>query len=92
VKGAISSAKNELIGPQSVRGAGADPFERWWREVYERYARALRDANAFDFDDLLVKPVELLRAHPPVLAATATASPSCWSTSTRTPTARSTSS
>ena len=36
-------------------------------QVYERYQRALRDANAFDFDDLLVKPVELLRAHPDVL-------------------------
>src|SRR5690606_20726383 len=36
-------------------------------QVYERYQRALRDANAFDFDDLLVKPVELLKAHPDVL-------------------------
>ncbi|CAN5807994.1 UvrD-helicase domain-containing protein [soil metagenome] len=68
VKSAISAAKNELQGPQSVQEEALDPFARTVGQVYERYARALRDANAFDFDDLLVKPVELMRAHPAVLA------------------------
>jgi DNA helicase II / ATP-dependent DNA helicase PcrA len=68
VKGAISSAKNELLGPQAYAEQAADVFTRTVAQVYERYARALRDANAFDFDDLLVKPVELMRAHPAVLA------------------------
>ncbi|CAN5693351.1 DNA helicase PcrA [soil metagenome] len=67
VRGAISSAKNELVGVQEYTEHALDPFTRTVAQVYERYQRALRDANAFDFDDLLVKPVELLRAHPDVL-------------------------
>jgi DNA helicase-2/ATP-dependent DNA helicase PcrA len=67
VKGAISAAKNELTGVQEYQEQAADPFARVVAQVYERYQRILRDANAFDFDDLLVKPVELLRAFPGVL-------------------------
>ncbi|HEX7242386.1 MAG TPA: UvrD-helicase domain-containing protein, partial [Longimicrobiaceae bacterium] len=67
VHGAISAAKNELTGVQAYQEAALDPFQRLVGQVYERYQRALRDANAFDFDDLLVKPVELLRAFPDVL-------------------------
>jgi DNA helicase-2/ATP-dependent DNA helicase PcrA len=66
VKAAISSAKNELVGVQEYHEQAIDPFSRTVSQVYERYQRALRDANAFDFDDLLVKPVELLRAFPDV--------------------------
>jgi DNA helicase II / ATP-dependent DNA helicase PcrA len=67
VKSAISSAKNELTGVQEYQEQAVDFFSRTVGQVYERYARALRDANAFDFDDLLVKPVELMRAHAEVL-------------------------
>jgi DNA helicase-2/ATP-dependent DNA helicase PcrA len=67
VKGAISAAKNELTGIQELQEQATDPFARTVGQVYERYQRILRDANAFDFDDLLVKPVELLRAFPAVL-------------------------
>jgi len=67
IQGAISSAKNELVGVQAYTEQALDPFTRRVAEVYERYQRALRDANAFDFDDLLVKPVELFRAFPDVL-------------------------
>jgi DNA helicase-2/ATP-dependent DNA helicase PcrA len=66
VKAAISSAKNELVGVQEYHEQAIDPFSRTVAQVYERYQRVLRDANAFDFDDLLVKPVELLRAFPEV--------------------------
>lgn len=68
VRGAISSAKNELVGVEEYAAMATDLFSRTVAMVYERYQRALRDANAFDFDDLLVKPVELLRAHPEVLS------------------------
>jgi DNA helicase II / ATP-dependent DNA helicase PcrA len=68
VKSEISAAKNELQGPETYQDKALDPFSRVVGQVYERYARALRDANAFDFDDLLVKPVELMRTHPSVLA------------------------
>ena len=67
VRGSISSAKNELVGIEEFASHAVDLFSRTVAQVYERYQRALRDANAFDFDDLLVKPVELLRAHPDVL-------------------------
>ncbi|HEU4557500.1 MAG TPA: UvrD-helicase domain-containing protein, partial [Longimicrobium sp.] len=64
---AISAAKNELTGPDAYAAGARDPFERVVADVYPLYQQALRDANAFDFDDLLVKPVELFRAHPEVL-------------------------
>ena len=67
VRGAISSAKNELVGVQEYHEQAFDPFTRTVAQAYERYARALRDANAFDFDDLLVRPVEILRAFDDVL-------------------------
>jgi DNA helicase II / ATP-dependent DNA helicase PcrA len=67
VKAAISAAKNELQGPETFQAQAVDVFSRTVGQVYERYARALRDANAFDFDDLLVKPVELMRSHPAIL-------------------------
>ncbi|HEX2188480.1 MAG TPA: UvrD-helicase domain-containing protein [Longimicrobiaceae bacterium] len=69
IQGAISAAKNELTGVQAYLETALDPFQQKVGQVYERYQRALRDANAFDFDDLLVKPVELLRGFPDVLAA-----------------------
>jgi len=68
IRGAISSAKNELLGVHEYERRAFDPFSRKAAEVFGLYQAALRDANAFDFDDLLVKPVEVLRAHPAVLA------------------------
>jgi DNA helicase II / ATP-dependent DNA helicase PcrA len=67
VHGAISSAKNQLIGPDEFIVPQGDPFARVVADVYGEYQKALRDQNAFDFDDLLVKPVELLRQHEGVL-------------------------
>lgn len=59
IQGTISGAKNQLIGPEAFAERAFDPFTRTASEVYFRYQRALADANALDFDDLLVKPVEL---------------------------------
>jgi DNA helicase-2/ATP-dependent DNA helicase PcrA len=67
VHGAISAAKNELTGPETYADAARDQFERIVADVYPLYQKALRDANAFDFDDLLVKPVQLFREQPHVL-------------------------
>src|SRR5690606_4333439 len=68
VRGAISAAKNELRGVGDLSTAALDPFARVVARAYERYETALREANAFDFDDLLVKPVEILSDCPEVLA------------------------
>jgi DNA helicase II / ATP-dependent DNA helicase PcrA len=67
VRAAISSAKNELVGVEEYAAQAHDPFARVVAQAYERYQLALRNANAFDFDDLLVKPVEILRGFPEVL-------------------------
>jgi DNA helicase-2/ATP-dependent DNA helicase PcrA len=67
VHGTISSAKNQLVGPEHYARTAADVFSQIVAEVYPVYEAALRDQNAFDFDDLLVKPVELLRGHEEVL-------------------------
>jgi DNA helicase II / ATP-dependent DNA helicase PcrA len=69
VHGAISSAKNQLVPPAKYVVVPGDPFTRIVGEVYAVYQEALRDQNAFDFDDLLVKPVELLREHEDILFA-----------------------
>jgi DNA helicase II / ATP-dependent DNA helicase PcrA len=68
VHGAISSAKNQLIAADDYIVPQGDPFARVVADVYREYQKALREQNAFDFDDLLVKPVELLRRHESVLA------------------------
>src|SRR5690606_16226688 len=67
VRGAISSAKNELVEAAGYRQQARDPFTRVVADVFDLYETALRDANAFDFDDLLVKPVRLLQQFPDVL-------------------------
>src|SRR5436190_19763631 len=54
----ISQAKNRMEGPESLRGAWNLRDEQI-AKIYEKYLIALRDANALDFDDLLLKTVEL---------------------------------
>src|SRR5215218_552492 len=67
IHSAISAAKNELTSPDDYARAASDPFEHKVADAYPLYQKALRDANAFDFDDLLVKPVELFRTNERVL-------------------------
>jgi DNA helicase-2/ATP-dependent DNA helicase PcrA len=54
----ISTLKNQMKGPDALRGAWNLRDEQIAR-IYERYLTALRDSNALDFDDLLLKTVEL---------------------------------
>jgi ATP-dependent DNA helicase UvrD/PcrA len=60
----ISQAKNRMEGPDSLRGTYNLRDEQIAR-VYERYLIALRDSNALDFDDLLLKTVELFETSEP---------------------------
>ncbi|MCA1563553.1 MAG: DUF3553 domain-containing protein [Acidobacteria bacterium] len=55
----ISQAKNRMEGAAAIRAAGWSHRDEQIAKVYERYVRALTDANALDFDDLLLKAVEL---------------------------------
>jgi DNA helicase-2/ATP-dependent DNA helicase PcrA len=54
----ISQAKNRMEGPETLRG-GWNIRDEQIAKIYERYVQALKDANALDFDDLLLKTVEL---------------------------------
>jgi DNA helicase-2/ATP-dependent DNA helicase PcrA len=60
----ISQAKNRMEGPESLRSAWNFRDEQI-AKIYERYLTALKDANALDFDDLLLKTVELFETSPP---------------------------
>ncbi|MPZ84761.1 MAG: DNA helicase PcrA [Actinophytocola sp.] len=62
----ISNLKNELIGPAEAKEAAANDFERRAAEVFVEYQRRLGLANAFDFDDLIMRTVELLQTYPDV--------------------------
>ena len=62
IKSAISNAKNQLIKATDFaaeNGGSFDLFMRNVAKVYPEYQKALKDQNTFDFDDLLMKPVEL---------------------------------
>lgn len=66
--GAISSAKDELIGPMEFQlQTMGDYHKKKIGEVYKEYQDALRKNNALDFDDLIVKTVELFKSCPEVL-------------------------
>lgn len=67
VHATISAAKNDLVSVEEYADRARGPFEKRIAQVYREYQRRLVDANAMDFDDLLVRAVELFRAHPEVL-------------------------
>jgi len=55
----ISHAKNRMEGPEVFTANSWHPRDAQIGKLYELYVKALRDANALDFDDLLLKTVEL---------------------------------
>ena len=68
VLAAISSAKDKLITPEEfLLNAGADFREKKTGEIYKEYQKQLKKNNALDFDDLIVKMVELFQNNPQVL-------------------------
>jgi DNA helicase-2/ATP-dependent DNA helicase PcrA len=60
----ISNAKNELMGPQDYVNAASNQFEQVVADVYSVYQQRLQRANAMDFDDLILKTVEVLQRFP----------------------------
>ncbi len=67
IRSKISAAKNAMIGPDEFQAAASSPQEQKAAQVYQELERRLRAANAMDFDDLLVRALELLRTRPEVL-------------------------
>ncbi|MGH3853044.1 MAG: DNA helicase PcrA [Pseudonocardiaceae bacterium] len=62
----ISNLKNDLVDPSTATDAAGNDFERRVAEVYAGYQRRLGGSNALDFDDLIMRTVELLRGFPDV--------------------------
>jgi len=64
----VSNCKNEMISPEEYRASLNGDFTRAkTASAYEEYQKELKKNNALDFDDLLVKTVELFKACPDVL-------------------------
>ncbi len=67
IRSRISMAKNQMVTPKAYRESGHDPMTEKTALVFEAYEKSLRRSNAMDFDDLLLKPLELFLQHPDVL-------------------------
>ena len=68
IKHKISDAKNRLLSPDEwFQHTEKDFRSQQIHSVYSAYEKRLRSSNALDFDDLLVRTLELLAEHPPVL-------------------------
>ena len=63
----ISDAKNQLVGPNKYQEQALDYFSTKVAVVYQEYQNELKKNNALDFDDLIMKVVELFKTHPNLL-------------------------
>ena len=67
LQSAISAAKSRLISPKGYAQQIQSYFEEIVQRVYQHYQQLLSQSGAVDFDDLLMKTVELFRNHPQIL-------------------------
>ncbi len=67
VKNQISSAKNEMVTPEKYSSLVNDEISDITYKAYKKYQETLLRNNSLDFDDLLIKPIELFSKHPDVL-------------------------
>lgn len=59
----VSSWKNQMVTVDEVKRRARNAFERDLGEIYDIYQRKLKQNQALDFDDILLKTVEMLRDH-----------------------------
>ncbi len=67
LRSAISAAKSRLIDPNDYAQRVSSYFEEIVHRVYQRYQQLLSQSRAVDFDDLLMKTVQLFQDHPQIL-------------------------
>ena len=60
----ISDAKNAMLDPDAFEAMDSGFVHEQLVSVYREYNRRLKQANAMDFDDLLLRPIDLFRQHP----------------------------
>ena len=64
--GLISSAKNEMVGPDEYEATAQFPYQKNIAKIYKKYELLRKKAGALDFDDLLLEIVRLLREKPEI--------------------------
>ena len=70
IKAKISDAKNRLLGPQEWFSSSDRDYRcQMIHDVYNAYEEKLKSSNTLDFDDLIVRTLDLFTLHPPVLEA-----------------------
>jgi DNA helicase II / ATP-dependent DNA helicase PcrA len=62
----VSNCKNDLLGPEAAAAKATNNLERTYADAYATYQQRLREANALDFDDLIMMTVHLLQKFPEV--------------------------
>jgi len=67
VLNAISSAKNELVSPDTYATLASGFFQETVSRLYPEYQKALTQNNALDFDDLIMKTIEIFEKNPSIL-------------------------
>jgi DNA helicase II / ATP-dependent DNA helicase PcrA len=67
IRSHISGAKNALVDSTEFANRAGDLFEEKTAQVYTLYDKRLREMNAMDFDDLIVRPIELFERHKNIL-------------------------
>ncbi len=67
IRSRISAAKNQMLTPKTMREGGFDPLTERTASVFAEYQKKMKQSNVMDFDDLLLKPLELFSRHADVL-------------------------
>jgi DNA helicase II / ATP-dependent DNA helicase PcrA len=67
IQASISNAKNELITPERFEEKIGDYFDGIVAKIYKQYQKKLRANNSLDFDDIIMKTIDLFKAEPAVL-------------------------
>ena len=68
VHGSISNAKNQLLSPEDFARSVGGFYEKQVSRIYTKYQQILKQNNAMDFDDLLLRTAHAFRDHPGVLS------------------------
>ncbi len=66
ISGLISSAKNEMLSPAEYASNASSPAQKTAAQIFPLYQKALHDAAALDFDDLINRTAELLKSQPEI--------------------------
>jgi len=67
IHNSISNLKNKLIFPKEFSTLAKTAFDKKVEMIYEDYQKGLLKNNSMDFDDLLIKPIELFKRYPEIL-------------------------